>query len=96
MHILKFSNHFEREFEKLIKYNKSLEKKVDICLLKLAKDPYESSLRTHLVNARLYGRSYSSSVSGDIRIIWQFDGLNKYIISIINIGGHSGSKSVYK
>jgi mRNA-degrading endonuclease YafQ of YafQ-DinJ toxin-antitoxin module len=39
---------------------------------------------------------YSSSISGDLRIIWEFSENEINIIDLLDIGGHSGSKSVYK
>jgi len=38
---------------------------------------------------------FSSWLDPDLRIIWNFDGENKIVIILLDIGGHSGGKSVY-
>jgi len=52
-------------------------------LKKLREDPSNPGLRTHVVYSS-YGRTYSSRVSEDIRILWRFEDGN--IILLLTIG----------
>jgi mRNA-degrading endonuclease YafQ of YafQ-DinJ toxin-antitoxin module len=63
-------------------------------LSNLIENPFLYSLGTHRVNTPKWGRVYSSRVTKDIRIIWDFKD-KKLIILVLDIGGHEGSKSVY-
>lgn len=85
---------FRRKFTKLIKNNKKLELKVIKTIEQLRLDPRYPSLKTHKVDLPKSGTVYSSWVSGDMRIIWkQVD--KTFVLLLIDIGGHSGSGSVY-
>lgn len=95
MYKLKASKRFRKKFAKLIATNKMLESKIDKALKQLIKDPSYSALKTHKVVLQNWGDVYSSWVTGDIRIIWRK--IEKELVLIlIDIGGHSGSKGVYK
>ena len=86
---------FERDFRKLTKNNSYLRKEVEKCFVELSRDPFEPGLKTHKVMTAKFGRCYSSRVSGDIRIIWDFvEG--KRVILALALGGHEGKRSVYK
>lgn len=87
---------FDRGYRKLIKYNSALERSIKDVIETLRLNPFAPSLRTHKVNARKYGISFSSRVTGDIRIIWDFDEHHRQpIILALAIGGHSGQHNVY-
>ncbi|NQY80122.1 MAG: type II toxin-antitoxin system mRNA interferase toxin, RelE/StbE family [Candidatus Caenarcaniphilales bacterium] len=86
---------FTRKLKKLIE-----KRRLTIDLLKskfqvLAIDPFHKSLRTHKVNTRKLGYQYSSSIEGDLRIIWNFDSDKNLVILLLDIGGHSGSSGIY-
>ena len=89
-----FSKNFERKSSKLFKKDKSLRKRFYKTLRKILDNPFYKGLRTHKVNTPKWGQAYSSKVTGDIRILWDFKG-NDLIILIIDIGGHEGSTGVY-
>ncbi len=91
---LKVTSRFVREQKNLTKKNNILKKKVSICLKKMEIDPFSSSLNTHIVKIRSFGRVYSTMVTGDIRILWDIRDGNRVIL--FRIGGHSGSSKVYK
>lgn len=95
MYTFKRSTHFKKNYKKLVKNNEFIESKIINTLQKLAEDPFQISLRTHNVVAKGIGKSKSTTVTGDIRIIWNFDTDSKTILLLLNIGGHSGSRSVY-
>lgn len=82
---------FARKYKKLTKNNTLLKRKIRKAIVQLARDPFHQSLRTHKVN-----NHYSSSATGDIRVIWNFDGESVNIINLLNLGGHSGGNNVYK
>ena len=84
-----FTTQFLRKFKKITKNNLLL---VQISKTKLhifSQDPFQPSLKTHK-----YNNMFSTSFTGDIRIIWNFTSQNE--ITIFNIGGHEGKLKVYK
>ena len=87
---------FVREYNRLVRRNSRLEDKVERTLVRLESNPFEKSLRTHKVHAEGFGLAWSSSVSGDIRIIWRFVPNAHKIILLLAMGGHSGGGKVYK
>lgn len=93
-HII-FTKPFLKKVSSLTKKNNSLQKKLKKGLYALAYDPFHSSLNTRKVNSKKYGHRYSSTVTGDLRIIWDFGDQNLTIIAL-DFGGHSGKHGVYK
>jgi len=93
---LVFSKLFLYKIKRLPKTNLKLAKKVDKLLQLLEIDPKSPSLYSHQVNAKNFGRAWSSSVTGDIRIIWNYDQRNKLVILILTFGSHSGHSKAYK
>lgn len=91
---LKPTTDFDRRLKKYLRSNKSLYKIVGETLKALKGNPFQPGLKTHKVNSKNYGVRYSSRLSGDLRIIWDFDRNNRQII-LLAIGSHSGKKSVY-
>ena len=89
-----FTKIFERKSSRIFKKDDSLRKKFYKTLYKILREPFYKSLRTHKINSPKWGYVYSSRVTGDIRILWDFVDDN-FIILVIDIGGHSGSKRVY-
>ncbi len=96
MFTLIFTKHFDVTYTSVIKENKELEKKIRKALYFLEQNPSYPSLKTHKANTRNYGEKWSSRVSGDIRIIWDYDSEARLIILLLDIGGHSGTHKVYK
>ncbi len=96
MYTLNLTSHFNKKYEKLIKNNSILFNQIIHCLELLQVHPLHPSLKSHLVNTSQFGKVWSSRVNGDIRILWNYNTDGKLVILLLNIGGHSGSKSVYK
>ena len=88
------SEYFEEKYQKIIKNNNILETRIKKSLKHLTLDPFYPSLNSHKVDLSNFGVVYSSWVTGDIRIIWEY-GTSKDTIHLLNIGGHSGKNSAY-
>ncbi len=74
-----FSSGFKKSYKKLIKNNKIIEKRIDISLDKLLKNPENVS---HKV-----GEFWSCRVTGDLRIIWEYKN-GDLVLLLLKIGGH--------
>ncbi len=86
---------FTRKFKKLVPPNTALAARFERSLTLLSQNPATPSLRTHKVN--LSGvKVYSSSVTGDLRIIWRYAEGVVDIIDLLDVGGHEGGNSVYR
>jgi len=96
MYQLKLERQFHKTFNKLTKKDHDLKKRIVKTLDQLRKNPRYPSLKSHKVETRQYGVCWSSSVTGDIRIIWDFDEHQNLNILVLDIGGHSGKHKVYK
>jgi mRNA-degrading endonuclease YafQ of YafQ-DinJ toxin-antitoxin module len=83
-----FTNQFLRKYKKLTKNNKSLQELTKKKIHQLSHDPFHPSLRTHK-----YNLDFSTRISGDLRIIWNFT--NADTLAILNFGGHEGKTKVY-
>jgi mRNA interferase YafQ len=87
--------YFEKKYVRLIKKNKQIKEKFIGTLDTLQINPFDSSLKTHKVNAKIKPGVFSSRVTGDLRIIWEFSDTEISVIDLLDLGGHSGSGSVY-
>ena len=96
MFTLIFTKPFDKSYKSIIKENKEIAKKARKALLLLEQDPFYPSLKTHRANTKNYGAKWSSWVTGDIRIIWDYDTENRLVIILLDIGKHSGTHKVYK
>lgn len=84
-----------RKYKKLTGKNRTLQEKVQEIFKVLVHDPFHLKLKTHKVQITNYGMVYSSRITEDLRIIWELE-KERTTIVLLDIGGHSGSKSVYK
>lgn len=80
----------------MIKGNKEFEKRTEKAFKLLKSDPFYPSLKSHKVNTRNFGEKWSSWITADLRIIWDFDEKKKQIIILLAITKHSGSHKEYK
>lgn len=81
----------------LVKRNKTLAVLINNVLKEMETNPFQDSLKSHKVNTKLNGVRWSSrGVTGDIRIIWDFESGLVNIVSIFDVGGHTGQNKVYK
>jgi mRNA-degrading endonuclease YafQ of YafQ-DinJ toxin-antitoxin module len=72
-----------------------LKNKISKTITNLAENPKNPILKTHKVTTKVHGEVFSSSVTGDIRIIWLISDDKKITILLVDIGGHSGFDRVY-
>jgi mRNA-degrading endonuclease YafQ of YafQ-DinJ toxin-antitoxin module len=94
---LNYTSTFVRKAKKIVKKNKTLSIILEEKLNILAADPEHPTLKTHKVNAIISkSQLYSSSITGDIRIIWDYSDGNINVIDLLDIGKHSGKSKVYK
>lgn len=87
---------FDETYKKLIKGDLEKEKRTKKAVRLMRTDPFYPSLKSHKVNTRNFGEKWSSWITGDLRIIWDFDEEEKQIILLFAITKHSGSHREYK
>jgi mRNA-degrading endonuclease YafQ of YafQ-DinJ toxin-antitoxin module len=93
---LNYLQNFLTSSRKIFKKNNQLEEKTDNALDLLKKDPFYPSLKSHKVTYINGKRTFSSSVTGNIRIIWNYSEKEIRVIDILDIGGHEGKNKIYK
>lgn len=96
MYHLHFASTFAPTYKALVKHSQEFEKRTEKALKLLKNDPFYPSLKSHKVNTRNFGEKWSSFVTSDLRIIWDFDEERKLIILLFAITKHSGSHREYK
>ncbi len=94
-YLLTATRTFEKRSSEIVKRNPQIKNKLTLVLETLSNNPFHIRLMTHKVISKRYGRKYSSRVSGDIRIIWNFAGKKSIVILLLDIGGHTGKRGVY-
>ena len=87
---------FTRKYAKLVKRDRGLEKQINTVLDHLAENPRSPDLKSHKVMAWDRKLAFSSEVTGDLRVIWRYHQTEVEVIDLVDIGGHSGSKKVYR
>ncbi len=93
---LELTPEFIKDYQKLVKKNKLLVKFFEKALVLLTQNPKHNSLRSHKVDTIDNFDVWSSSVTGDIRIIWTYGQNQKMVIVLLESGTHSGANKVYK
>jgi mRNA-degrading endonuclease YafQ of YafQ-DinJ toxin-antitoxin module len=87
--------YFLKKAQKIVNKNLTLAKQIDNCIQNLLLNPKNPTLKSHKVVTPKFGTCYSSSVNGDLRIIWDYSDDQLFVLDLLDIGGHSGSGSVY-
>lgn len=85
---------FKRKYRKLTTKNSILKEKIVATLKYLQVNPFLLNLQTHKVNSRIKSGVFSSRVTGDIRIIWEFSQEDIQVLDLLDIGGHDGGGGV--
>jgi mRNA-degrading endonuclease YafQ of YafQ-DinJ toxin-antitoxin module len=88
---LDYTNYFLKKLKKLVKKNQPLATRTQNTLETMIQNPFDISLRTHVINFPnqpiKHSQTYSSRVDGDIRIIWGLDRQN-----LNNLGNSNPNK----
>lgn len=87
---------YDETYKKLIRGNQETEKRAKKAVKLMRVDPFYPSLKSHRVNTKSFGRTWSSWITGDLRIIWDFDEKEERIILLLAIASHSGRHKEYK
>lgn len=87
---------FDESYKRIIKGNLEKEKRIKKAVDLMRIDPFYPSLKSHKVKTRNFGEKWSSFVTSDLRIIWDFDEEEMQIILLFTITKHSGSHREYK
>ncbi len=93
---LNFKKFFLKKEQKLIKKNPEIRKDIDKTIDFLTENPKNKVLKSHKVILKNKDIAFSSRVTGDIRIIWDYHNEETRILDILDIGGHSGKNKIYK
>jgi len=88
------TKYFLRKAKKVLN-SKIKKERLELTLKSLEENPFSNKLFTHKVQSRKYGLMYSSKVTGDLRIIWNFDKDDNLILLLLDVGGHDGGNGVY-
>lgn len=96
MFALKPKPRFRRKLRKLLKKDPALSERVQVVLNKLKDDPRNPSLGSHKVSTWDSKPAFSVEVTGDLRVTWRYSQGEENVLELVDIGGHSGSKKVYR
>jgi len=96
MYTLRFVESFQSTYKALIKGNQINENKAKKAFNFLRHNPFYPSLKSHKVNTRNFGEKWSSWITGDLRIIWDFDKKEPRRIIIFAVTSHTGTHKEYK
>jgi len=88
--------YFKKKYSKLIKQNADLKSKITKTFEFLQENPFLPNLKTHKVDSKVKNGVFSSRITVDLRIIWEFSAEKIEILDLLDIGGHSGTNKVYK
>lgn len=87
---------FDKAYKKIIKGDLEKEKRTKKAIKLMRTDPFYPSLKSHKVKTRNFGEKWSSWITGDLRIIWDFDPEEKMKIMLFVIVTHTGAHREYK
>ncbi len=87
---------FIRRLRDLVAADRSLRARIDKTLGQLEKNPMHPGLRTHKITRVTGENAFAARVTGDLRIIWEFNEQQAYLLDILDMGGHEGGKKVYR
>ena len=96
MYSFLFTDTFNESYGKIIEGDKKKGKRTQKALNFLQQDPFYPSLKSHKVATRNFGECWSSWITGDLRIIWDFDQEQRLRILLLAITEHSGTHREYK
>jgi mRNA-degrading endonuclease YafQ of YafQ-DinJ toxin-antitoxin module len=95
VYTLRFEKQFNKVFIKNFKNDKILTKALAKAISNLRTDPFHPSLKFHKVDIIDKREVFSSRVTGDWRLIWNFDEDDKMIVICLKLGTHGGANQAY-
>ena len=96
MYLLIYTETFDECYREVIKGDQEKENRTQKALNLLQQDPFYPSLKSHKVSTRNFGERWSSWITGDLRIIWDFDEEQRLTVLLLAIAEHSGTHREYK
>lgn len=87
---------YDEAYKKLVKGDREKEKRAKKAVKLMRIDPFYPSLKSHKVITKHFRKCWSSWITGDLRIIWNFDTDNRISIYLLTIAVHSGTHKEYK
>ena len=94
--IINKTKYFLKKAKKLLNKNLQLISAVNKTVEILSQNPKDPKLGSHKVKTPKFGECFSSSITGDLRLIWSYNENNEVeIIDLLDIGRHSGGGKVY-
>jgi len=96
MNKLIFTPEFEKDYQRETKNDVKIRQKILKTLEYLQQNPFYPSLKSHKVDTKKYENVWSSWITSDLRLVWQFDNEQKLTIICLQIGKHSGANQIYK
>ncbi len=94
--IINKTKYFLKKAKKLLNKNLQLISAVNKTVEILSQNPKDPKLDSHKVKTPKFGECFSSSITGDLRLIWSYNENNEVeIIDLLDIGRHSGGGKVY-
>lgn len=73
-----------------------LKKKVVKSLKLLAENPRYPSLHSHKVLTKHFGEKWSSKLTGNLRVIWDYNQDKELTILVLTLGSHTGKHKIYQ
>ena len=95
MYALQATTTYETSRDKVIGSEEILKKRLRNTLEKLRLNPANPSLNSHRINTD-WGVKWSSWITGDMRLIWDYNTEQRLVIILVAVGTHSGTHKVYK
>jgi mRNA-degrading endonuclease YafQ of YafQ-DinJ toxin-antitoxin module len=83
-----FTEYFSRKVKKLVKNNATLQTKIVNQLEIMRQNPKDINLGSHKVETSKFGWVFSIKITGDIRILWNYNSENKIYLILLDVGGH--------
>lgn len=83
-------------FVRKLKKDRTLQEPFFEVFEQLERDPTARTLRSHKVLDADGKPAFSSYVTGDLRVIWRYAEDERDVLDLTDVGGHSGSKKVYR
>ncbi len=95
MYTLRLKAKFARKLNQLIAADPALSAKFSGVMSQLQLNPRSPILKSHKVRATDGRLAFSSYVTKDLRILWDYADTSG-VLDLLDVGGHSGSRKVYK